>query len=126
MKAIVQDRYGPPDVLELREIDRPVVGDDDVLIRVHATSVNPLNYHAMLGTPYLVRLLGFGLLKPKRATPGSDVAGRVEAVGQNVTQFQPGDDVFGAIGGAYAAYACASEGQVVLKPANLTFEQVQP
>jgi NADPH:quinone reductase-like Zn-dependent oxidoreductase len=101
----------------------PAVGDDDLLIRVHASSVNPLNFHGVTGKPFLVRLLGFGLFKPKRATPGSDVAGRIEAVGRNVTQFQPGEEVFGAIGGAYAEYVCGSADGVVLKPANLTFEQ---
>ena len=123
MKAIVQDKYGLPGVLELREVDRPIVGDDDVLVRVHATSVNALEWHLMTGTPYLVRPTA-GMLRPKRATLGADVAGRVEAVGKNVTRFRPGDDVFGDISaGAYAEYVSARERSLVFKPANVTFEQ---
>jgi NADPH:quinone reductase-like Zn-dependent oxidoreductase len=123
MKAFVYQRYGPPDVLELREVDKPVVGDDDVLVRVHAISVNPVDWHTMTGTPYLVRLES-GLRKPKRQVLGVDFAGTVEAIGRNVNQFQPGDEVFGAKSGAFAEYVCVREDRAVaLKPANVTFEQ---
>lgn len=123
MKAIVQDKYGSPDVLELRDVDKPVMGDDEVLIRVHASSVNALEWHLMTGVPYLVHLEA-GLSKPKRPTLGADVAGQIEGVGKNVTRFQRGDDVFGDIGaGAYAEYVCAPERSLALKPANVTFEQ---
>ena len=122
MKAIVYHKYGSPEVLELQEIDKPVVKDDDVLVRVHAASVNPLDWHLLTGTPYIARI-GAGLLKPKREIPGVDVAGRVELVGRNVQQFQPGDEVFGGSRGAYAEYVCVPEDRIVLKPANLTFEQ---
>jgi len=123
MKALVYERYGPPDVLELREVDKPVVGDDEVLVRVHATSVNPVDWHTMTGTPYLVRLES-GLRKPKREVLGVDFAGAVEAVGRNVHRFQPGDEVFGARDGAFAEYVCVREDRAVaLKPANVTFEQ---
>jgi NADPH:quinone reductase-like Zn-dependent oxidoreductase len=121
MKAITYHKYGSPDVLELADIDKPVAGDDDVLVRVHAASVNPYDWHVMRGTPYLVRLMA-GLLKPKATRLGVDAAGRVEAVGGNVTRFQAGDEVFGACNGAFAEYACASEGALVSKPANVTFE----
>ena len=123
MKAIVHERYGPPEVLELREVDKPVVGDDEVLVRVHATSVNPVDWHTMTGTPYLVRMMA-GLLKPKSEFLGVDFAGTVEAVGRDVTQFQPGDEVFGARDGAFAEYVCVREDRVVAqKPAGVTFEQ---
>ena len=122
MKAIVYRKYGPPDVLELQEVDKPVVKDDEVLVRVCAASVNPLDWHYMRGKPYLVRAQA-GLLRPKRNTLGVDVAGMVEAVGKNVTQFQPGDEVFGGSSGSFAEYVCAGESSFVLKPANLTFEQ---
>jgi NADPH:quinone reductase-like Zn-dependent oxidoreductase len=123
MKAIVYDKYGSPDVLELREIERPVVTDDGVLVRVHATSVNPVDWHTMTGTPYLVRMQA-GLTKPKREVLGVDFAGTVKAVGRNVKQFQPGDEVFGAKSGAFAEYVCVREERaVVLKPAKLTFGQ---
>ncbi len=123
MKALVYKRYGPPDVLELREVDKPAVGDDDVLVRVHATSVNPVDWHTMMGTPYLVRLES-GLRKPKREVLGVDFAGTVEAIGRNVKQFQPGDEVFGAKSGAFAEYVCVREDRAVgQKPANVTFEE---
>ncbi len=122
MRTIVYDRYSTPDALELRDVDAPVVGDDDVLIRVHAAAVNPLDWHLLTGTPYLARLQA-GLLAPKRHTPGVDVAGRVEAVGTNVTQFQPGDEVFGGGNGTFAEYVCVSQEVIVLKPPNTTFEQ---
>jgi NADPH:quinone reductase-like Zn-dependent oxidoreductase len=123
MKALTYDKYGSPDILELRQIDKPVVTDDDVLVRVHATSVNPVDWHTMTGTPYLVRLES-GLRKPKREVLGVDFAGTVEAIGRNVKQFQPGDEVFGAKSGAFAEYVCVREDRVVgQKPANVTFEQ---
>jgi NADPH:quinone reductase-like Zn-dependent oxidoreductase len=127
MKAIVCDKYGAPDVLELREVDKPVVKDDEVLVRVHATSVNPADWHFLTGTPYIVRLagsgMGFGPRKPKHQILGLDLAGRVEAVGGNVTQFRPGDEVFGAHNSAYAEYVCVPLDGIAPKPANLTFEQ---
>jgi NADPH:quinone reductase-like Zn-dependent oxidoreductase len=123
MKAIVQDTYGSPDVLELRDIDKPVVGDDDVLVRVHAAGVDQGVWHLMAGLPYLIRIAGFGLRAPKNPVRGYDVAGRVEAVGQNVTRFQPGDEVFGTCRGSFAEYGSAQEDRLAPKPANLTFEQ---
>jgi NADPH:quinone reductase-like Zn-dependent oxidoreductase len=124
MKAIVYDKYGSPDdVLELREIDRPIVEDDEVLVRVRAASVNPYDWHWVTGLPYFSRIQ-FGLLKPKANGPGADLAGQVEAVGDNVTQFRPGDEVFGEVEtGSLAQYVCVSEDSVVPKPGNLTFEQ---
>jgi NADPH:quinone reductase-like Zn-dependent oxidoreductase len=122
MKATVYHRYGSPDVLELKEIDRPVVKDDQVLVRVHAASVNPLDWHNMRGMPYLMRATA-GLAKPKNTGLGADVAGRVEAVGRSVKQFQPGDEVFGMSIRTLAEYVSVSELGVVQKPANLTFEQ---
>ena len=132
MKAIVQDKYGSPDdVLQLREIDKPVVEDDEVLVRVRAASVHPDVWHVLTGLPYVLRMMGAGLRKPKNPVPGTDVAGLVESVGKNVTRFQPGDEVFGETirghqwtnGGAYAEYATAPEYALALKPANVTFEQ---
>jgi len=123
MKAIVYDKYGSPDVLELKEVDKPVVHDDDVLVRIRAASVNPYDWHLLTGLPYVGRV-SMGLLKPKFSGLGADLAGQVEAVGKNVKQFRPGDEVYGGItGGAFAEYACVSEDSVVQKPANLTFEQ---
>jgi NADPH:quinone reductase-like Zn-dependent oxidoreductase len=122
MKAIVQDKYGSPDVLELKEIDKPVVTDNEVLVLVRAASVNALDWHLMRGDPYLMHLTA-GLLKPKDSIRGRDVAGQVEAVGKNVKQFRPGDEVFGEVGASLAQYTCVSEELLVLKPANLTFEQ---
>ncbi len=123
MKAIVQDTYGPADVLELKDVDEPVVGDGDVLVRVHAAGVDPGVWHLMTGLPYLVRIMGYGLRTPKTRVRGRDVAGRVEAVGQDVTRFQPGDEVFGICEGSFAEYACPREDKLAPKPANLTFEQ---
>ena len=123
MKAIVQGSYGSADVLELRDIDIPVVGDHDVLVRVHAAGVDIGVWHVMAGKPYLLRVIGFGLRKPKVPLRGRDVAGVVEAMGKNVTRFQPGDEVFGTADGSFAEYASAPEARLVRKPANLTFEQ---
>jgi NADPH:quinone reductase-like Zn-dependent oxidoreductase len=122
MKAIVCERYGSPDVLELREIDKPAVGEDDVLVQVHASSVNPLDWHVVTGTPFIARLTD-GLRKPKSSALGVDLAGQVEAVGRNVKRFQPGDEVFGAKRGAFAEYVLAPENLLVPKPANLGFDQ---
>ena len=108
MKAIVYHNYGSPDVLKCEEIEKPTAGDNEVLIKVRAASVNPLDWHFMRGTPYFVRIMA-GLRKPKVTRLGVDVAGQVEAVGRNVTQFKPGDEVFGVCRGAFAEYACASE-----------------
>ncbi len=122
MRAIVQDRYGPADVLELREVGRPSVGDGEVLVRVHAASVNPQDWHIMRASPFIVRASGYGLRIPKKPIRGTDAAGRVEAVGKNVTRFRPGDEVFGWCEGAFADYVCADESQFVSKPAGLSFE----
>src|SRR5215212_8087860 len=123
MKAIVRDTYGPPDVLELRDIDKPTIGDDEVLLRVHAAGLGRDVWHVMAGLPYPIRLAGYGLRGPKNPVIGSDMAGVVEAVGKNVTRFQPGDEVFGIGKGSYAEYVCAREDKLAHKPANLTFEQ---
>jgi len=123
MKAVVQDTYGPPDVLEVREVARPVPKDDEVLVRVHAAGVDPGVWHLMTGRPYLVRVMGYGLRTPKVGTRGRDVAGRVEAVGTNVTQVQPGAEVFGIGEGSFAEYVCARADKLAPKPANLSFEQ---
>lgn len=123
MKAIVYHNYGSPDVLKLEEVEKPAPQDNEVLVKVHAASVNAADWHIMRGKPFLVRLMGFGLLKPKHKILGSDIAGRVEAVGRNVKQFQPGDEVFGSIRGGFAEYVCAREDALVLKPANISFEE---
>lgn len=122
MKAIVHHRYGTPDVLALEDVDRPVAGDDQVLVRVTAASLNALDWHFTTGTPYLMRLTS-GLRAPKRQTLGVDVAGTVEAVGANVTTFQPGDEVFGIGSGSCAEYVVVSAMRIVHKPAELSFEQ---
>jgi NADPH:quinone reductase-like Zn-dependent oxidoreductase len=121
MQAIVQDRFGKPDVLELREVDQPDVGDDEVLVRVRAASVNPADWYAMAGFPYVARPQ-MGLRTP-RARLGLDVAGEVVAVGERVTRFKAGDEVFGAGSGTLAEYAAVPEDALVAKPANLSFEQ---
>ncbi len=123
MKAAVRDRYGQPDVVEVREIDKPDVTDDEVLVRVRAASVNPADWYTVTGTPYVGRAQ-MGLLKPKSDRLGTDFAGQVEAVGKNVTQFRPGDEVFGGKNGSLAEYVCVREDRaVVAKPADVTFEQ---
>jgi NADPH:quinone reductase-like Zn-dependent oxidoreductase len=122
MRAIINARYGSPDDLELREVGRPSVDDDGVLVRVRASSVNPADWHLIRGEPYLVRLSS-GLRRPKRSIPGIDVAGSVEEVGAHVTDFHPGDEVLGGCGGAFAEYACGAERDFRPKPATLTFEQ---
>jgi NADPH:quinone reductase-like Zn-dependent oxidoreductase len=122
MKAAVYTRYGPPEVVHIADIKKPVPKDDEVLIKVRAASVNPLDWHFMRGTPYLVHMMT-GLRKPKSGGLGVDVAGQVEAVGRNVTQFKPGDEVFGSCRGAFAEYTCTSESALVRKPVDVTFEQ---
>ncbi len=121
MKAIIHERYGRPDVLELREVDIPVVEDDQVLVRVHAASVNPVEWYGVTG-PYFARI-GNGLRKPKDTTVGGDLAGRVEAVGSEVKGLQPGDEVFGTSGSSWAEYTCAREARLARKPANVSFEE---
>ena len=131
MKAIVQDRYGAADVLELREIDRPTASDDEVLVRVHAASVHADVWHAMRGIPYVLRAMGSGWRAPKHLVPGTDLAGVVDSVGTNVTRFRPGDEVFGLSlsanlwrnGGAFAEYAAVPATTLEPKPTGLTFEQ---
>ena len=126
MKAIVYTKYGAPDVLELKEVEKPTPRDDEVLVKLHAVSANAADLHHLRGDPFLLRLVS-GLLKPKNTILGADIAGRVEAVGKNVKEFQPGDEVFGDISacgwGGFAEYVCARENALVLKPACLTFEQ---
>ena len=122
MKAIVYCDYGPPEVLKLETVEKPMPADSQVLVRVRAASVNPLDWHYMRGTPYIGRL-GMGLRKPKVIGMGVDFAGTVESVGRAVTQFKPGDEVFGARTGAFAEYVAVREDRVVSKPSNVTFEQ---
>ena len=127
MKAIVRSIYGSPDVLELKEVERPAPRDNEVLIKVHAASLNAYDWHMLTADMFPVRLMGGGLLKPKMKILGADVAGRVEAVGRNATQFRPGDDVFGDVAGSdsgsFAEYACGRENRLASKPAHLSFEE---
>ena len=123
MQAIRYHEYGTAEVLRLEETKRPLPNDNQVLIKVRAASVNPLDWHYMRGTPYIIRLIESGLRTPVDPRLGTDVAGEVVAVGKNVTQFKLGDELFGASGGAFAEYAAVSQNRAVLKPANLTFEQ---
>ncbi|MEZ4711249.1 MAG: NAD(P)-dependent alcohol dehydrogenase [Caldilineaceae bacterium] len=126
MKAIIRHQYGAPDVLNVERVSKPTPKENEILVKVHATSANAGDWHLMRGDPFLIRL-GEGLRKPKTQILGADIAGRVEAVGSNVTQFQPGDEVFGDLSrygfGAFAEYTAAPEDAFVLKPANLTFAQ---
>ena len=119
----MQDSYGPADMLELREVGPPTVGDDQVLIRVHAAGVNMADWHMMTGKPYLMRVVGLGFRGPKARVRGSDVAGVVEQVGANVTRFKAGDEVFGSASGAFAEFALSKEARLAPKPGNLSFEQ---
>jgi len=123
MRAVVQDAYGSADTLDVAEIGRPPVGDDDVLLRVHAVGLHIGDWHMMTGQPYLMRVAGFGVRAPKTRVRGTDMAGTVVAVGANVTGYRSGDDVFGTCGGALAEYATAREATLAAKPAGLTFEQ---
>ncbi len=123
MKAVVYERYGSPDVLELKEVDKPTPKDDEVLIKVHAVAINDWDWGLLHGTPFSSRLF-FGLFKPKKKILGSDIAGRIEGVGKNVSRFQPGDDVYGDLSenwGGLAEYVCARENALALKPAVMTF-----
>jgi NADPH:quinone reductase-like Zn-dependent oxidoreductase len=126
MKAIVYNQYGPPDVLELKEVEKPIPEDNQVLVKVHAASINYGNVVLLRGEPFLARF-AFGLLKPKYSIPGGDISGRVEAVGKNVKQFQPGDEVFGDLSGCgwggFAEYVAVPENVLARKPANLSFEE---
>src|SRR5688500_8932252 len=122
MLAIVQDNYGSGEALELRQVDRPRIGDHDVLVRVRAAGVNPADWAVMSGLPLIARPV-YGLRKPKSGVRGTDVAGTVEAVGSGVTRFEPGDEVFGWSHGSFADFAAASEGELARKPTNLTFDQ---
>jgi len=123
MKAVVQDRFGPPDVLRLADTDLPEVGAGDVLVRVHAAALNPADWHILRGDPLVARLMGVGLTRPKARVAGVDAAGVVEAAGANVRGLRMGDEVLGFCRGAFAEYACAAADMVVPKPASLTFEQ---
>jgi NADPH:quinone reductase-like Zn-dependent oxidoreductase len=123
VKAIVYTKYGSPDVLQLKEIEKPVPKDDEILIKIHAASVNAYDWHFLTADIFLIRFMGAGLLKPKYTRLGADIAGRVEAVGKNVTQFQSGVEVFGIVRGGFAEYASVSENAVALKPSNLSFEE---
>ncbi len=122
MQAIIQEKFGPPEVLSLREVDSPTPDDDQVLVRVRAASVNPYDWHIMRAKPYIARVAGFGLLKPKNRILGVDVAGTVVAAGKNITLLQAGDEVFGGSTGSFAEYVCASEQSLAPKPNNLSLE----
>ena len=122
MKAIVCHRYGAPEALRLEDVDKPTPGDDEVLIQVRAASLNAYDWGLMRGRPPILRMF-LGLRRPKVNRPGRDVAGRVESVGRSVTQFKPGDDIFGLCRGSLAEYACASESSLAAKPANVSFEE---
>jgi NADPH:quinone reductase-like Zn-dependent oxidoreductase len=122
MKAITHDRYGPPDVLQLRDVERPVIADDQVLVRVHASSVNPVEWYGVTG-PLFVRVISRAVRRPQDTTVGADLAGRVEAVGKDVKELEPGDEVFGTSGASWAEYAPAREIRLARKPANVSFEE---
>jgi NADPH:quinone reductase-like Zn-dependent oxidoreductase len=125
MKAIVYSRYGTPDVLELREVEKPVPKDDEVLVEVRAVSINDWDWGLLHGTPFANRVTS-GLLRPTKRILGSDIAGRIEAVGKKVGRFKPGDEVFGDLSGrwgGFAEYVCAREDALALKPGSMTFEQ---
>ena len=121
MKAIVFERYRPPEVLQLKEVERPIPKDNEVLVEVHAAAVNPFDWHRMRASPFLVRM-GGGFRKPKDPRLGADVSGRVEAVGRAVTRLKPGDEVFGFAHGSFGEYATAAEDDLATKPANLSFD----
>ena len=123
MKAAVYRSYGPPEVLKIEEIEKPTPKEDEVLIKIHAASVNAYDWHFLTADIFLIRLMGGGVLKPKYTRLGADIAGRIEAVGRNVKQFQPDDEVFGMVKGGFAEYACAPENALALKPVNLSFEE---
>ena len=122
MKAFVYTKYGPPEVLEMKEVEKPAPQEDEVLVKVHAASVNAADWHSLSADIFLVRLMGGGLRKPKDPRLGIDIAGRVEAVGSRVTQWKPGDEVYGGGEGSFAEYATARESRLALKPTAMTFE----
>ena len=123
MKAVVYNKYGPPEVIQVQEVEKPTPKDDEVLIKIYAASVNAYDWHFLTADIFLIRFMGAGLLKPKYHRLGADVSGRIEAVGKSVTQFKPGDDVYGMIRGSFAEYACTSEKDLVLKPSNLSYDE---
>ena len=123
MKAIVYEKYGSPDVIQLKDIEKPTPKDDEILIKIHAASVNAYDWHFLTADIFLIRLMGGGLLKPKNTRLGADMAGRIETVGKNIKQFQPGDDVFGMVKGSFAEYACAPENALALKPVHTSFNE---
>ena len=124
MKAIVYTKFGSPDVLRLTEVEKPIPRDNEILIKIHAASVNAYDWRHLRADPFFIRLMGAGLLKPKHKILGADIAGQVEAVGRSVKLFRPGDDVFGEGSyGGFAEYVCVDESRFVRKPANLTFEE---
>ncbi|MEO1351030.1 MAG: NAD(P)-dependent alcohol dehydrogenase [Cyanobacteria bacterium J06635_15] len=123
MKAVTYTKYGPPEVLQLQSVQKPIPGDNEVLIKIRAAAANPLDWHFMRAAPFIIRFIS-GLLKPRHQILGADIAGQVEAVGGNVKQFKVGDEVYGGISrGGFAEYVCETEDKLVLKPANLSFEQ---
>ena len=124
MKAIVYEKYGPPDVIQLKDVEKPAPKDNEVLVKIYAASVNAYDWHFLTADIFLIRLMGGGLLKPQNTRLGADIAGRVETIGGNVKQFQPGDDVFGDVGhGGFAEYVSVPESALMLKPTNLSFEE---
>ena len=123
MKAVLYEKYGSPDVLQLKDIEKPIPTDDEVLIKIHAASVNAYDWHFLTADIFLIRFMGGGLFKPKDTRLGADIAGRIETVGRNVKQFEPGDEVFGMVRGGFAEYACAPERALCLKPANASFDE---
>lgn len=123
MKAVVYNKYGPPEVLQVQEVEKPTPKDDEVLIKIYAASVNAYDWHFLTADIFLIRFMGAGFFKPKYHRLGADVSGRIEAVGKSVTQFKPGDDVYGMIHGGFAEYVCASEKDLVLKPSNLSYDE---
>ncbi|RPI04212.1 MAG: NAD(P)-dependent alcohol dehydrogenase, partial [Ignavibacteriae bacterium] len=123
MKAVVYTKYGSPDVIQIRDVEKPAPGDNEVLIKIHAASVNAYDWHFLTADIFLIRFMGGGLFKPKFTRLGADIAGRIEAVGKNVKQFKPGDEVYGMVKGGFAEYACIVEDALALKPSNLSFDQ---
>ena len=123
MKAVVYKKYGPPDVLQLKDVEKPIPKDDQVLIKIYAASVNTYDWHFLTADVFLIRLMSWGLFKPKDSRLGSDVAGKIEAVGKNVKQVQPGDEVFGLVKGGFAEDTIAPENSLCLKPVNASFEE---
>ena len=123
MKAVIYEKYGSPDVIQLKEIEPPTPKEGEVLVKIHAASVNAYDWHFLTADIFLIRLMGGGLLKPKSPRLGADMAGRIEAVGKNVREFKPGDEVFGMVQGSFAEYTCAPENALALKPADTPFNE---